>query len=132
MSSGDVRNDVYVTIESGEFERGPGKTSQKNVEVSMCVVGSNGRLIEVCVECVGQCDVCDAFSNVSSAIYNMLCTLIPVLHNRAIVYCALWLSAAPIGLHPWSYTHCSCPPLLSTGELFSSSRKRKFSERCEC
>ncbi|EDO31872.1 predicted protein, partial [Nematostella vectensis] len=45
---GDVRNDVYVTIEKGEFEKS-GKTTAKNVEVSMSVIGANGRLIEDCI-----------------------------------------------------------------------------------
>ncbi|EDO28006.1 predicted protein, partial [Nematostella vectensis] len=44
----DVRNDVYVTIEKGEFEKS-GKTTAKNVEVSMSVIGANGRLIEDCI-----------------------------------------------------------------------------------
>ncbi|XP_074619689.1 dedicator of cytokinesis protein 1-like isoform X2 [Acropora palmata] len=46
---GDIRNDLYVTVEKGEFEKGSGKTTSKNVEVSMCVVGPKGKIIEDCV-----------------------------------------------------------------------------------
>lgn len=73
-SAGDIRNDLYVTMERGEFEKGDdidllksifqfifmivinhklviplgsGKTTSKNVEVSMCVIGPKGKVIEV-------------------------------------------------------------------------------------
>ncbi|KAJ7386091.1 Dedicator of cytokinesis protein 3 [Desmophyllum pertusum] len=46
---GDIRNDIYVTMERGEFEKGSGKTTSKNVEVSMCVIGPKGKVIEDCV-----------------------------------------------------------------------------------
>ncbi|XP_078368993.1 dedicator of cytokinesis protein 1-like [Oculina patagonica] len=46
---GDIRNDLYVTVERGEFEKGSGKTTSKNVEVSMCVIGPKGKVIEDCV-----------------------------------------------------------------------------------
>lgn len=46
---GDIRNDLYVTIERGEFEKGSGKTTSKNVEVSMCVLGPKGKVIEDCI-----------------------------------------------------------------------------------
>ncbi|KAH8264463.1 hypothetical protein KR038_008866, partial [Drosophila bunnanda] len=41
---GDVRNDLYLTICSGEFAR-IAKTSEKNVEVSVCVANEQGYLI---------------------------------------------------------------------------------------
>lgn len=40
------RNDLYLTIQRGEFERGA-KTSQKNVEVRVLVLAKDGRHIEV-------------------------------------------------------------------------------------
>jgi len=46
---GDIRNDLYVTLEKGEFEKGAGKTTSKNVEVSMCVIGPKGKVIKDCV-----------------------------------------------------------------------------------
>ncbi|XP_021375284.1 dedicator of cytokinesis protein 1-like isoform X4 [Mizuhopecten yessoensis] len=38
---GDVRNDIYITIKQGEFTRGPTKTADKNVEVTMVVCNKN-------------------------------------------------------------------------------------------
>ncbi len=48
MSSiaGDVRNDIYVTLTQGEFKRG-NKTSDKNIEVSMCVCNQHGEVLQV-------------------------------------------------------------------------------------
>ncbi|XP_061418833.1 LOW QUALITY PROTEIN: dedicator of cytokinesis protein 4 [Lethenteron reissneri] len=45
---GDMRNELYVTLERGEFERG-GKTVQKNVEVTMVVVDGEGEVVTDCV-----------------------------------------------------------------------------------
>lgn len=73
---GDIRNDLYVILEKGEFEKGNeilvfeyfftiyifrfnywlwffffiglGKIILKNVEVFMCVIGFKGKVIEVC------------------------------------------------------------------------------------
>ncbi|XP_076042771.1 dedicator of cytokinesis protein 1-like isoform X4 [Oratosquilla oratoria] len=41
---GDVRNDLYITLVSGEFSRGP-KTSDRNVEVTVRVYTDKGQLI---------------------------------------------------------------------------------------
>lgn len=41
---GDVRNDLYLTICSGEFARGT-KTSERNVEVTVCVANEQGQLV---------------------------------------------------------------------------------------
>ncbi|XP_023175587.2 dedicator of cytokinesis protein 1 isoform X3 [Drosophila hydei] len=41
---GDVRNDLYLTICSGEFAR-IAKTSEKNVEVTICVANEQGQLV---------------------------------------------------------------------------------------
>uniref|UniRef100_A0A8D0SZI1 Dedicator of cytokinesis 5 n=1 Tax=Sus scrofa TaxID=9823 RepID=A0A8D0SZI1_PIG len=43
---GDVRNDIYVTLIHGEFDKGKKKTP-KNVEVTMSVYDEEGRLLEV-------------------------------------------------------------------------------------
>ena len=43
---GDVRNDIYVTLTQGEFKRG-NKTSDKNIEVTMCVCNQNGEILDV-------------------------------------------------------------------------------------
>ena len=34
---GDIRNDLYLTLEKGDFERG-GKSVQKNIEVTVYVL----------------------------------------------------------------------------------------------
>lgn len=45
---GDVRNDLYMTLEKGEFERG-GKTTGKNIEVTVLVLDSDGKPLEGCL-----------------------------------------------------------------------------------
>lgn len=44
---GDVRNDLFLVIDRGEFERG-GKSTAKNIEVLVSIVDSNGKLIPDC------------------------------------------------------------------------------------
>lgn len=44
--AGDVRNDIYVTLMHGEFDKGKKKTP-KNVEVTMSVHDDEGNLLEV-------------------------------------------------------------------------------------
>lgn len=46
MVAGDVRNDIYVTLMHGEFDKGKKKTP-KNVEVTMSVHDDEGNLLEV-------------------------------------------------------------------------------------
>ncbi|XP_050707802.1 dedicator of cytokinesis protein 1-like isoform X3 [Eriocheir sinensis] len=41
---GDVRNDLYVTLQSGEFSRGA-KTSDRNVEVTVRICDQSGRVV---------------------------------------------------------------------------------------
>lgn len=45
--AGDVRNDIYVTLIHGEFDKGKKKTP-KNVEVTVSAYDEEGRLLEVC------------------------------------------------------------------------------------
>ncbi|XP_065184733.1 dedicator of cytokinesis protein 2-like isoform X1 [Sycon ciliatum] len=42
---GDHRNDLYITLVSGDFQR-DGKKAHKNVEVEVCVVSENGRVLD--------------------------------------------------------------------------------------
>ena len=44
--SGDVRNDIYVTLVQGEFDKGS-KSTPKNVEVTMTVYDEDGKKLEV-------------------------------------------------------------------------------------
>ncbi|XP_070611617.1 dedicator of cytokinesis protein 4 [Erythrolamprus reginae] len=41
---GEMRNDLYITIERGEFEKG-GKSVARNVEVTMYIVDSGGQIL---------------------------------------------------------------------------------------
>lgn len=43
---GDIRNDLFITLERGEFERG-GKPTPKNVLASLSVFDSTGAIIDV-------------------------------------------------------------------------------------
>lgn len=43
---GDVRNDLYLILEKGEFERG-GRSTGKNIEVSVIVLDSEKNIIKV-------------------------------------------------------------------------------------
>lgn len=47
-TTGELRNDLYVTLLEGEFERG-NKKSHKNIEVSFKVVSKSGQVISDCI-----------------------------------------------------------------------------------
>uniref|UniRef100_A0A8C7XX72 Dedicator of cytokinesis 2 n=1 Tax=Oryzias sinensis TaxID=183150 RepID=A0A8C7XX72_9TELE len=51
---GDVRNDIYLTIQSGDFDK-YNKTTQKNVEVIMWVCDEEGKVIQNSI-CLGAGD----------------------------------------------------------------------------
>ncbi|KAK2861516.1 hypothetical protein Q5P01_001049 [Channa striata] len=44
----DVRNDLYLTLERGDFERG-GKSVQKNIEVTVYVLYADGEILQDCI-----------------------------------------------------------------------------------
>lgn len=46
VPAGDIRNDLYLTLEKGDFERG-GKSVQKNIEVTMYVLYADGEILKV-------------------------------------------------------------------------------------
>uniref|UniRef100_A0A8C2T8R9 Dedicator of cytokinesis 3 n=1 Tax=Coturnix japonica TaxID=93934 RepID=A0A8C2T8R9_COTJA len=48
FSAGDIRNDLYLTLEKGDFERG-GKSVQKNIEVTMYVLYADGEILKDCI-----------------------------------------------------------------------------------
>ncbi|KAG9490821.1 hypothetical protein GDO78_006254, partial [Eleutherodactylus coqui] len=48
---GDVRNDIYITLVNGDFER----TTQRNVEVIMCVCDEDGKVLPNAI-CLGAGD----------------------------------------------------------------------------
>ena len=43
---GDNRNDVYIILEKGEYDKGT-KTAQRNIEVCVVVVKDSGELKQV-------------------------------------------------------------------------------------
>lgn len=45
---GDIRNDIYLTLHSGDFDK-YNKTTQKNVEVIMLVCDEEGKVMPVSV-----------------------------------------------------------------------------------
>lgn len=45
---GDVRNDIYVTLVQGDFDKGS-KTTAKNVEVTVSVYDEDGKRLEVLI-----------------------------------------------------------------------------------
>lgn len=51
---GDVRNDIYLTLVQGEFDKGSKKT-QKNVEVTVCVCDEEGHVLQVQAGARGLC-----------------------------------------------------------------------------
>ncbi|KAI1891183.1 hypothetical protein AGOR_G00162330 [Albula goreensis] len=48
LISGDIRNDLYLTLDRGEFERG-GKSVQKNIEVTVYVLYADGEILKDCI-----------------------------------------------------------------------------------
>ncbi|XP_065173337.1 dedicator of cytokinesis protein 3 isoform X2 [Atheta coriaria] len=52
---GDVRNDLYLILEKGEFERG-GKSTGKNIEVTIIVLDSEKNVIKHCLWGASGCE----------------------------------------------------------------------------
>lgn len=46
VSAGEMRNDLYVSLEKGEFEKG-GKSVARNVEVTVYVLDVDGQVVKV-------------------------------------------------------------------------------------
>lgn len=44
--AGEMRNDLYVTLEKGEFEKG-GKSVARNVEITVYVLDIDGQILKV-------------------------------------------------------------------------------------
>ncbi|KAL0176461.1 hypothetical protein M9458_028791 [Cirrhinus mrigala] len=51
---GDIRNDIYLTLHSGDFDK-YNKTTQKNVEVIMLVCDEEGKVVPVSL--TSECEV---------------------------------------------------------------------------
>lgn len=59
---GDVRNDIYLTLQGGDFDK-YNKTTQKNVEVIMWVCDEEGKVIQVRRTATGRGAVCSGRAN---------------------------------------------------------------------
>lgn len=46
IPAGEMRNDLYVTLEKGEFEKG-GKSVARNVEITVYVLDIDGQILKV-------------------------------------------------------------------------------------
>lgn len=63
-----MRNDLYITVERGEFEKG-GKSVARNVEVTMLIVESGGQTLKVSKAVVlGETVPCHRFALIQSEI----------------------------------------------------------------
>ena len=72
--AGDIRNDLYLTLEKGDFERG-GKSVQKNIEVTMYVLYADGEILKV--RFAGQFEVA-----ANPVIISVFCGLCPESHPQ--------------------------------------------------
>lgn len=61
FTPGDIRNDLYLTLEKGDFERG-GKSVQKNIEVTMYVLYADGEILKVRAFFLRDSGAMDVFS----------------------------------------------------------------------
>lgn len=59
---GDVRNDLFLTLEKGEFERG-GKSTAKNIEVLVHVLDSTGQIITDCLSGASGMEPCSNYKS---------------------------------------------------------------------
>lgn len=46
LPAGEMRNDLYITLEKGEFEKG-GKSVARNVEITVYVLDIDGQVLKV-------------------------------------------------------------------------------------
>lgn len=51
---GDVRNDLYIVLDKGEFERG-GKSTGKNIEVTVVVLDVEKNIVKVTIWYLFKC-----------------------------------------------------------------------------
>ncbi|XP_037077735.1 dedicator of cytokinesis protein 3-like [Pollicipes pollicipes] len=110
---GDIRNDLYLTLDRGEFERG-GKSTGKNIEVCVSVVRSDGRVLEDCI--VSASGQAGSRTFTSTVLY----------HNNAPRWGETLRLAVPIesfsGAHVrLEYSHCSSAKDRAERKLFAFS-----------
>nr|CAD7403082.1 unnamed protein product [Timema cristinae] len=113
---GDVRNDLYLTLEKGEFERG-GKSTGKNIEVTILVLDAEGKILENCLWGASGCDGTNEYQ--SMIIY----------HHNSPWWAETIRLAVPIdkfyGSHiRLEYRHCSTREKTDNKKLFGFSFAR--------
>eukprot|EP00064_Thunnus_orientalis_P002714 superscaffoldBa00000208_g2721 len=74
---GDVRNDIYLTLQGGDFDK-YNKTTQKNVEVIMWVCDEEGKVIQNSI-CLGAGD--KAVGEYRSVIYYQVAVTLEEMHK---------------------------------------------------
>ncbi|XP_054273723.1 dedicator of cytokinesis protein 3 isoform X2 [Macrosteles quadrilineatus] len=113
---GDVRNDLYMTLEKGEFERG-GKTTGKNIEVTVLVLDNEGKLLQ---ECLWGASGMEGSSDYQSMI---------VYHDNAPCWAETIRLTVPIDKYATAhvrleYKHCSTKDKPDNKKLFGFSFAR--------
>lgn len=96
---GDVRNDLFLTLERGEFERG-GKSTAKNIEITVLVCDTFGNILEECL--------CGASGMENNCYYRSMI----IYHNNSPSWNESLRLAVPIdkfsGAHVrFEFRHCS-------------------------
>lgn len=96
---GDVRNDLFITLDHGEFERG-GKSTPKNIEVTVVVLDSSGKILE---ECLWGASGMESHSHFQSMI---------IYHNNSPSWNETLRLSVPIDKFPtahvrFEFRHCS-------------------------
>uniref|UniRef100_A0A8D9BP44 Dedicator of cytokinesis protein 3 n=1 Tax=Cacopsylla melanoneura TaxID=428564 RepID=A0A8D9BP44_9HEMI len=96
---GDVRNDLYLILERGEFEKG-GKSTGKNIEVTVQVLDSDGTVLQNCL--------CGASGSDPASEYHSMI----IYHHNSPCWSEIIRLAVPIDRYQSShvrleYRHCS-------------------------
>ncbi|XP_015379000.1 PREDICTED: dedicator of cytokinesis protein 3 [Diuraphis noxia] len=113
---GHVRNDLYLTLERGEFEKG-GKSTGKNIEVSIVVLDYEGNVVPDCIWGASGTD--------SSAEYRSMI----IYHHNAPCWMETIRLAVPIEKYNiahirFEYRHCSTRDKADNKKLFGISFAR--------
>ena len=59
---GDFKNDLYITLEAAEFEKG-GKSISKNIEASISLIDKSGLVIDRCIAPASNCDKLSSYKS---------------------------------------------------------------------
>ncbi|XP_039296231.1 LOW QUALITY PROTEIN: dedicator of cytokinesis protein 3 [Nilaparvata lugens] len=109
---GDIRNDLYITLEKGEFERG-GKSSARNIEVTILALDSEGKTLPDLWGASGMEGACEYRSMI-------------IYHNNSPCWYETIRLSAPtdkyLGGHiRLEFSHCSAREKTDNKKLFAFS-----------